>query len=275
MNNGNKYGLKPFYQNHKLWDLEVEIQGRSFRLMGRFARQLYQKVSSLLESNPDALPVLLGSGSADFVRHVVQKSAVPVAVVDREHAILQMTGADKVCLENQLLWVDQATPEQALDRLTTWQNEHGHRPFLPIAIPSYLRIDPDYYKSILSALEASSKYDFWSRTRYTKFQGEVPRILLISSGYFLMGEIMAACRRQQIPHAFLNLENQEMGSDDFIREFLTRVLEFKPDFVFTINHLGVDREGVLMDLLKSMELPLASWFVDNPHLILYYYKNLA
>jgi spore maturation protein CgeB len=56
---------------------------------------------------------------------------------------------------------------------------------------------------------------------------------------------------------------------------LTAVIEFKPDFVFTINHLGVDRQGALADLLDRLKLPMASWFVDNPHLILYMYKNLV
>jgi hypothetical protein len=37
----------------------------------------------------------------------------------------------------------------------------------------------------------------------------------------------------------------------------------------------VDKEGILTALLARMELPLASWFVDNPHLILYVYENLA
>jgi spore maturation protein CgeB len=37
----------------------------------------------------------------------------------------------------------------------------------------------------------------------------------------------------------------------------------------------VDREGVLVDLLEKLRIPLASWFVDNPHLILYLYKRLV
>ena len=65
-----------------------------------------------------------------------------------------------------------------------------------------------------------------------------------------------------------------MGCAEFVEELLRAVVEFKPDFVFTVNHLGVDREGVLIDLLARLELPLASWFVDNPHLILYVYDRL-
>ncbi|MBQ7585157.1 MAG: glycosyltransferase, partial [Desulfovibrionaceae bacterium] len=51
------------------------------------------------------------------------------------------------------------------------------------------------------------------------------------------------------------------------------VLAFKPDCCLTLNHMGVDREGILMDLLGRLELPLASWFVDNPHLIIHLYAS--
>ena len=44
--------------------------------------------------------------------------------------------------------------------------------------------------------------------------------------------------------------------------------EFRPDFVLSINHLGLDTQGVLAGLLSSMNLPLASWFVDSPTLVL-------
>ena len=48
---------------------------------------------------------------------------------------------------------------------------------------------------------------------------------------------------------------------------------FKPDCCITLNHMGVDVEGVLMDLLARLQLPLASWFVDNPHLIIHLYSR--
>jgi spore maturation protein CgeB len=66
-----------------------------------------------------------------------------------------------------------------------------------------------------------------------------------------------------------------VGSQEFVERMLAEILSFRPDFVLTINHLGVDKEGILTDLLARLELPLASWFVDNPHLILYFYGNLS
>ena len=90
-----------------------------------------------------------------------------------------------------------------------------------------------------------------------------------------MGELEAACARLGYAACFVQLPSQEVGSQEFVERILAEVLRFRPDFVLTINHLGVDREGVLTGLLARLELPLASWFVDNPHLILYVYENLA
>lgn len=66
-----------------------------------------------------------------------------------------------------------------------------------------------------------------------------------------------------------------MGQGEFVEQLLSAVVEFRPDFALTINHLGVDREGVLSDLLQQLRLPLASWFVDNPHLVLHLYSRLV
>lgn len=65
-----------------------------------------------------------------------------------------------------------------------------------------------------------------------------------------------------------------MDLDTFVSEMVSTLTSFKPDFVLTVNHLGVDREGVLASLLSKYDVPLASWFVDNPHLILGTYQNL-
>jgi spore maturation protein CgeB len=95
-----------------------------------------------------------------------------------------------------------------------------------------------------------------------------PRVLLLTSQYFLMGEIKAACERTQTPHLLLDLNAREMDLDRFVGLLGEAVAALRPHFVLTVNHLGVDREGVLLELLARQNLPLASWFVDNPFLIL-------
>jgi len=114
-----------------------------------------------------------------------------------------------------------------------------------------------------------------SDTRPTPaFRNRTPRILLLTSQYFLIGELKAACVRLDIEHRFINLATKEMTLDAFVTQMTEAFTDFKPDFVLTVNHLGVDHEGVLATLLRQHGIPLASWFVDNPHLILGAYSNL-
>jgi len=106
------------------------------------------------------------------------------------------------------------------------------------------------------------------------FRDRQPRILLLTSQYFLIGELQAACGRLGIEHLLLDLGTKEMDLDEFVSLMASTLSSFRPDFVLTVNHLGVDREGVLASLLSKYNVPLASWFVDNPHLILGAYQNL-
>ncbi|SNR98164.1 spore maturation protein CgeB [Humidesulfovibrio mexicanus] len=99
-------------------------------------------------------------------------------------------------------------------------------------------------------------------------QKRPPRLLLLTSAYFLLGELAAACSRQGVPHLLLDLGAKEMDARRFVETLRETVASFRPDAVLTVNHLGVDREGVLQSLAHDMRLPLVSWFVDNPEFIL-------
>jgi spore maturation protein CgeB len=113
-----------------------------------------------------------------------------------------------------------------------------------------------------------------SQSTWPKFRRTTPRILLLTSQYFLTGELEAACNRLGVEHRLLDFSAREMDLDTFVSHMVSTLTGFKPDFVLTVNHLGVDREGVLATLLDRFDVPLASWFVDNPHLILGAYQNL-
>ncbi|WP_457572092.1 CgeB family protein [Desulfovulcanus sp.] len=256
-------------------DIVVDTGEQKIHLLGRYGLKRINEELQRLCKKKDVLLVLVGSGTKAVLRVVSEKWSGPVAVVDKEDIILDQSRAfEEVVQNDNFYWVNEQDVSSALKKLTAWQSEHGYLPFYPLIIPAYLRIDPDYYKQITAFLKASHRFNFWERARYKKFVHDLPRILLITSKYFLMGEVIAVCKRLGIPHHLLQLEDQEIGCEKFVRDFLQAVVEFKPDFVFTINHLGVDREGVLIELLEKLELPLASWFVDNPHLILYLYNKL-
>ena len=280
------------YENDRLKDIVVVRNGRALPMLGPAGPE--REIRLLPEpdvfpgppaSPPSAqtsLPVLIGSGTGAALAEIAERlkeahgPGFLLAVVDKEADILSVTGLRERYADCPgLIWIDDADPEKAIRSLTRWQNRHGGRFFLPLANPFYFRLDRDYYDSLKNTCEASRQAGFWERARYAKFKGSQPRILLLTSKYFLIGEISSACDRMGVPYHLLQLPDKEVGCSEFLEGMLTAILEFRPDFVFTINHLGFDREGVLTDLLEKLRLPIASWFVDNPHLILNFYTRLV
>ncbi len=238
-----------------------------------------------------SLPVFLGAGLGHALKAFLQNSTGPLAVVDKEWDILELTQIKKNLVEHfgpavleRIIWIPEQSntptahaaqePHATLRALTQWQKEHGGKAFTPIIHPFYQRLHKEWYAFIRHHLEASEKCDFWAKVRKARFQNEHPRLLLITSKYFLMGEVASACKRLGIAHKLLTIPDEAVASHLFIEEFLTAVAEFQPDCLLTLNHLGVDREGILMELLEQLQLPLASWFVDNPHLIVHLYEKL-
>ncbi|SDN23479.1 spore maturation protein CgeB [Desulfonauticus submarinus] len=233
--------------------------------LGAYPNQFLKKVEEKLSHLSNHLPVFLGY-SLKLISFL-QKKYKTAAFVVPSYA------KEKFKIIKGFLFIQTSNPELALNQLTKWQIANKGNPFLPITIPYFWKKYPKFYRPLFKCLEANRRFNFWQQARYKKFKNK-PKILLITSEYFLMGEVITACKRLDYDYYLLHLPNQEIGSEEFVKYFLQAVITFKPDFVLTINHLGVDKEGILIDLLEKMELPLASWFVDNPHLILYMYNKV-
>jgi spore maturation protein CgeB len=104
---------------------------------------------------------------------------------------------------------------------------------------------------------------------------ESPRVLLVTSRFFLLGEVMNAFDRMGVAYRYLDTGGDELELDGYLQAVIRIVKELRPHFALTVNHLGVDHEGVLTGLLSRLDIPLASWFVDNPALALALYSNPA
>jgi len=110
---------------------------------------------------------------------------------------------------------------------------------------------------------------FWDKARIPRFRSAAPRVLLFTSGYFLQREIVSACARLGWQVFELPLPEGGRGTSEFVEHLLAASVEFAPDFALTVNHLGLDTQGRLLSLFEKLALPLASWFVDSPRLILH------
>ena len=250
-------------------DVRVRLGEKTWHLWGRNGVAHETRLAD--DVTEGALPVLLGAGLGHCLRLLTDRG-LPVAVVDREDPIDRVTDLRARWKDDPaVLWLDRGTPEEIMARLNDWRAKHGNRTLVPVPLPLYLRLDREFYGFLAGELKGAA--DFWSRTRYPKFRSVRPRVLFIDSDYFLCREILGALEQLEVPCRVLPLEDTETGSGQFIEALLQAVIDFKPDFVLTVNHFGLDREGKLSGLLEELRLPLASWFVDNPHLILHEYAH--
>ena len=268
-------------------DIRVELAGRSLTMLGPggprreldILRPLFAEAGAASDAGAvslDGLPVLLGCGMGHALHALLERTVGPVAVVEKEEAIQQASGvlaALAPAQRQRVFVVRSAAAEQALRELSHWQAGQRGLRFLPVALPFYLRLDRAYYGYLREQLSASEHFDFWRRARQPRFRGGTPRVLLLASKYFLIGEVIGACKTLGIEYELLQIEDETLARSDFVQQLLHAVLTFRPDCCITLNHMGVDVEGVLMDLLARLELPLASWFVDNPHLIIHLYSR--
>ncbi len=278
------YTVESVVDSNELTDVRILTEGKVWHLWGRKGaeRELSLIPERLLEIEVSVLPVLFGAGLGVCLEKLLERG--PVAIVDQDPDISALTGADRFKDHPQVLWLD-GEPVDVIAELKGWQNCNGGGQFEIIKIPLYMRLDPDWYKLIVANVEAMQSADtdadrdpvpdFWERVNYPKFQNEKPRVLFFNRPYFLTGEITSALERLGVSYRSVEIGMGDTVRDGFVEDLLKAVVDFKPDFALTVNHFGVDREGKLTDLLLKLKLPLASWFVDNPQLILYRYENVS
>ena len=272
-------------------DLRLDLPGgKTWSLWGRGGRAREQALAASVPEG--ALPVLIGP-SLGRCLELLAAQGRPVAVVDREAAVWKVTRLrERFSAAPNVFWLDTAMLQDAeavLSALRRWRAEQGGGALIPVLAPASRRVDPSLYAVLANALADAGTnvpanapggpdaevQGFWDRAAYPKFTTSKPRVLFFDRPYFLCTEIKDALTRLEIPWTALSVPVSDRGSAAFVEKLLRRVVTFRPDFALTVNHFGLDREGRLAELLERLKLPLASWFVDNPHLILAHYPGLA
>ncbi len=212
------------------------------------------------------LVVVLGLGLGYHVRKLLRRFPdLDLVVVEASQEIYDLAvraGITEGLSGSRILVA--MSREEVLREITKRRLEKGVSSFSILSLPAEVSTFSDYYSPILSSLKASLKVRLWDRLRYRKFTGERVRALLIDSGYFLVREIREGMERLGHDVRVVGLGKGE----GFISSLLKEVVDFRPDFLITVNHLGFDEEGILTGFLRSVEMPVASWYVDSPDLII-------
>jgi spore maturation protein CgeB len=251
----------------RLVDIRLAVSGKIRHLCGRQGETRLAEAARQAVAAGEAL-IFVGFGLGAAPALALALGAPRVAVIDRESGILGLAlPASMLAGDPRRVLVDDDDPEAAASRALAAVAASPTCPVTVIEHPAYARLDPDFHRETVRRLHAAAL--FRQRAGYRKFAAPASRVLLFSSDYFLVREIAEALKSLGNPFHPLPLPDMERGRTRFVEDLLAAVADFRPDFVLTVNHLGLDREGRLMNLLADLGLPLASWFVDNPHLILH------
>lgn len=135
--------------------------------------------------------------------------------------------------------------------------------------PASLRTADNFYQEVIRALKPPTL----PSSRPLGLKKEKLKVLIINPDYFLIPEVHIGFR--QLGHEVQTVlfdKRREQG-EVVIARVMQSVRAFNPDLVFTINHLGFDREGVLLTVFHRLRLPSVSWYVDSPTIILNLYQG--
>ncbi|KHK02234.1 CgeB family protein [Desulfovibrio sp. TomC] len=241
-------------------DVRLRVGGKTWTLGGRHGPAAEQARAEAAMAG-GGLPVFFGAGLG-LAASRCREAGTSVVVVDRDPAIAALTGAaDRLAGDPGALWIDEADPVRTAERVRAFAAANGLSAWTISSHPVQRRLHPAYFAALAAALAPDPV------SPPPRWQNALPRVLCLTNKLFLLGEVMAACSRLGAPCHYLET-GPELDRDDFIAMVRRVVADFRPDFVLTVNHLGVDRQGVLLELLEALRLPLASWFVDSPELIL-------
>ncbi|MCP3677124.1 MAG: glycosyltransferase [Deltaproteobacteria bacterium] len=162
--------------------------------------------------------------------------------------------------------------DESMKAVTRFQFKAGMAPLSLFTLSSVVSALSDEYQPLLSSLKGTASLRLWERFRYQKFKNERNRVAIINFGYFLTRELEDAIRRLGHDVVLIPITKGE-GGEAIVSRIVEEILSFKPDFFLTINHLGFDEEGVLTSFLESIKMPVASWYVDSPQLIIKSHGN--
>lgn len=107
-----------------------------------------------------------------------------------------------------------------------------------------------------------------SHMTYRKFADVAPRLMLLESDYWLDGACDRAARRMGWEIRKVAVAQEGIMSRETIAELMGTLLDFRPDFILSINASGVDEAGLLVHFFNDLKVPFVTWFVDDPRTIL-------
>ncbi len=237
-------------------------------------REAAKIVESISYSN-EKLYVFLGLGLGYHIKEFLNRyKEAKVVIVEYSEEIYEYAKIYGVIndIEKNIEILIGKSIENVINHITHKQLKNKMIQLEIIKLNSLFNIYYNYYKQIYEKIRFSSKSLLRKLLCYEKFKKEDITVIVFDFGYFLRLEILNALKKLGLKAEIINCNKNESIST-ILKELSETILAVKPDFILTINHLGFDTEGILTQFLKSIEMPVAVWYVDSPNIIVRPYKD--
>jgi len=175
-------------------------------------------------------------------------------------------------LPDRVAFIVGRSTHELLGEIMEIQGRPGMSPISVFSFSPVVSTFNQYYDHIAISTLKSRATRSDERLLYPKFQGKILRICIADLNYFLNREADETLRG--MGHSVCKIrmrKGEEAGS--VVRRMMETVLDFKPDFILAINHIGFDKQGELTAFFKTIKMPVAAWYVDSPNLILKAYDG--
>lgn len=215
--------------------------------------------------------VVLGLGLGYHVYELVRRFPdADILVVEASPEIyeLAMLHGRLNAVKDSLRFIIGRSHAEIIETITKQQIESGMPQITVFTFFPAVSAFPHYYHPILKRLKATLSVKLWDKLRYPKFRQDKLRIGIMAFGYFLQAEIERALKALGHEIAVVKGDHKKDTPGNVLSRMIAMIVDFRPDFIISINHIGFDEEGILNNFLRSIEMPVASWFVDSPNIII-------
>ncbi len=251
--------------------LKVRESGQPWRTL-HSAVDPVKEAERLVEAafEPGGLIVALGFGLGFHLKALLDKAGPEARLVVIEpaaqviEAALESRDLGRLLADERLELIVGPDPKEAARRLGQIQLKAGFTPLNVFIHRPSLMAMPGLYEPMAAELERIERVKIESRLSYPKFKSDSVRVLVVHGKYLLLKELIGGLKGLGHEARLMWLRRREAAAEEVIARLMGEIIDFKPDFVLTVNHLGFDKGGVVTDFLAAIKMPYASWYVDSP-----------
>lgn len=233
------------------------INGKKRELQNLQTLRMYEKKYTSI------LPIFIGFG-AGFAIEQYSKEQKTFVVIDLENLYGLTKHVHTIHTEHAILLTNN-TLEPNIHCLNTLIHNLQYPLCIPIIHPFVKEHLFERYKPYIQRCKALAQYNPFGKTRYRTFRKEKPSILCLWQPSFIAQELVSALQEEEINYTEVLFSSHE-SANTIIQQIIESIYRQQPDFILTINHTGFDTSNIIAEIIHLFQIPIASWFMDNPEL---------